>query len=167
MLTFYEKAMSGLSFLSLVGFLEGQGSLHFLFQLSNQYFRRRCQVSGTDWDPELNDGHQDQDSIVWIKKAKIDMMKFNMNKRTKFIPGSLRVFHDSLLSSHLFLQPLAALITLFSVLHQHMDLVLPERFSTLRCSVHWSLPSPCVSSWRTGLCVTLSSVCCPQRISDD
>lgn len=44
-------------------------------------------------------------------------MKFNMNKKTKFIPGSLRVFYDSLLSSHLFSQPLAALITLFSVLH--------------------------------------------------
>ena len=38
-------------------------------------------MSGTDWDQELNDGYLDQDSIVWIKKAKIDMMKFNMNKK--------------------------------------------------------------------------------------
>ena len=62
------------------------------------------------------------------------MMKFNMNKKAKCILGSLRVSHDSFLSSNLFLQPLAELITLLSVFHWHMDLALPEHFSALHSS---------------------------------
>ena len=80
-------------------------------------------------------------------------MKFNTNKKTKFICESLRVFHNSLLSSNLVLQPLAALITLFSVFRSTWTWFSQSTFQHRAVLVHWSLPSPCMNSLRTGAVV--------------